>query len=120
MKVYFAHAMPTYGTELEKTQKAAIRRHFPKHTLIDPGSIMDNPQKRREGMEYCLRLVQNCDALVFSRYLGEITAGVGKEVNHALDKKLEVYELVNGRVKRVKIPVKHLSIDETVGLYSTL
>jgi hypothetical protein len=119
MNVYFAHAMPTYGTEIEKDQKAAIKKNFPKHTLVDPGAFQDNPQKRRGGMAYCLRLVRNCDALVFSRYLDEITAGVGKEVNYALSNDLEVYELVNGKVKKVKVPVKCLSIEETMELYYT-
>lgn len=116
MKVYFAHAMPTYGTRTERTQKAAIKKLFPKHKMVDPGSIQDNPEKRREGMAYCLRLVGTCDALVFSRYLDEITAGVGKEVNHALDNDLEVYELINGKVKKVIARVNYLSITETVML----
>jgi hypothetical protein len=116
MKIYFAHAMPTYGTRTERTQKAYIKKLFPKHKLIDPGSIQDNPQKRREGMAYCLKLVGTCDALVFSRYCDEITAGVGKEVNHALGNDLEVYELINGKAKKVKARVNYLSISDTVRL----
>ena len=37
-------------------------------------------------MAYCLRLVEQCDVLVFSRIMKKVTCGVGKEVNHALKK----------------------------------
>lgn len=117
MKIYFAHAMPTYKKKVEQVQKTAIKKLFPKHTLVDPGSIQDNPQKRIEGMPYCLRLVATCDALIFSKYRGEITVGVGKEVNHALENGLDVYELVNGRARKVKASVEHLSMDDTLRLY---
>lgn len=44
-------------------------------------------------MGLCLRLVEECDIVVFSRLLGKITAGVGKEVNHAMKNGKAVYEI---------------------------
>lgn len=117
MKIYYSHAMPTYGTELERLEKDQIKLNFPESVIVDPGSFQDNPEKMLGGMEYCLRLVENCDGLVFSRFLKIITAGVGKEVNHALKKKMPVHELKNGKIRKVVKPVKYLSREKTVMLY---
>lgn len=117
MKIYYSHAMPLYGTKAELEEKQQIVKHLPEATLIDPGSYQDNPEKRKGGMEYCLRLVEKCDALVFTRFLGKITAGVGLEINHALSKKMLVHELKKGKLQKIQKPVKHLSRDETVTLY---
>ena len=117
MKIYYAHAMPTYRTTKERTEKTLIRKLFPKHIIVDPGTYQENIQKRKEGMAYCLKLVRNCNALAFSRYRGEINVGVGKEVNYALDNNLQVYELLKSRIKAVKSPIKHLSMEETLELY---
>jgi len=117
MKIYYSHAMPLYGTEVENLEKGQIKENFPESIIVDPGSFRENPEKRLGGMEYCLRLVENCDGLVFTRFLNKITAGVGKEVNHALKRKLSVHELKNGKIRKVTKPVKYLSREETVLLY---
>jgi len=117
MKIYYSHAIPTYGTELERLEKEQIKENFPESVIVDPGSFQDNPEKMLGGMEYCLRLVENCDGLVFSRFLKTITAGVGKEINHALKKKMPVHELQNGKIRKVTKPVKYLSREETRILY---
>jgi hypothetical protein len=117
MKVYYSHAMPLYGTEAEIEEKQQITKHLPEATLVDPGSYQDNPEKRRGGMEYCLRLVEKCDALIFTRFSGKITAGVGLEINHALSKKMPVHELKKDKLQKIQKPVEHLSRDETVRLY---
>lgn len=117
MKIYYSHAIPLYGTEAESSEKQKIVENIPNVTIVDPGSYRDNPQKRNGGMEYCLRLVEKCNGLVFTRFLNKITAGVGKEVNHAIKKKMPVHELKNGKLRKVRKPVKYLSREETVKLY---
>jgi len=117
MDVYYSHAMVLYGTILEKQEKLQILKVNPKANVIDPGSYQDNPQKRNGGMEYCLSLVEKCNALVFTRFLGKITAGVGQEINYALKKKMIVHELKNGKLRIVLKPVKYLSREETRKLY---
>jgi len=116
MDVYYSHAIPLYGTRLEKFEIQFIEKNIPKANIIDPGSFQDNPEKRREGMEYCLKLIKKCDALVFSRFKGEITAGVGKEANYAIEEKIDVFELNGGKLHRVEEPIEHLSIMETISL----
>lgn len=117
MKIYYSHAMPLYGTEEELNEKQRIVKNIPNVTIVDPGSFQDNIEKRKGGMEYCLNLVEKCNGLVFTRFLNKITAGVGKEVNHAIKKKIPVQELKNGKLRKVTKPVKYLSRDDTVKMY---
>jgi len=117
MKIYYSHAMPLYGTELEVLEKQQILKNFPTAKIVDPGSFQDNIEKRLGGMEYCLNLVEKCNGLVFTRFLNKITAGVGKEVNHAMKKRLPVHELKNGKVRKIRKPVKYLTREETVKIY---
>jgi hypothetical protein len=116
-KIYYAHAMPIYGSKVEAREKCHITKNFPEHDIVDPGSFEDNPEKKKGGMAYCLKLVESCDALVFTRFYDEITSGVGQEINHAIKNKIAVYELKQGRITKIKKPVTYLSMDETVGLY---
>lgn len=117
MKIYYAHAMCIYGTDSEEIEKNYIKIHFPDYDIVDPGSYANNIEKRNGGMEYCKKLVSNCDVLVFTRLLGKVTAGVGIEIHHALTQKKLVYELKNGKVKSVKKPLKYISREDTVNLY---
>jgi len=116
-KVYYSHAMPLYGTTKEIYEKSQIRKNIPTVKIVDPGTYQDNPEKRRDGMEYCLKLVKDCDSLVFSKYQGKITAGVGKEVNFAIENKIPVYELNGDKLHEVESQVEHLSVLDTLRLY---
>ena len=117
MKIYYSHAMLLYGTTLEKIEKQQILKNFPDAKIVDPGSFQDNIEKRLGGMEYCLNLVEKCNGLVFTRFLNKITAGVGKEVNHAMKECMPVHELKNGKVRKIRKPVRCLTREETVKLY---
>jgi len=55
--------------------------------------------------------------MVFTRLLGKITAGVGFEINHALELGKVVYELKKDKIKQVKKPVKYISRNDTRSLY---
>ena len=116
MKVYYAHAMPLYGTKRESNERRQIIKKFHKVEIIDPGSFQDNPKKQREGMEFCLKLVSKCKAVVFSKFKDEITAGVGKEVNYAIEKKIDFFELNRDKFYSINKPVEYLSIMETISL----
>lgn len=109
--------MPTYGTVKEEKEKQQILENIPEAEIVDPGSFKDNSEKRAGGMNYCLKLVGKCNGVVFTRFLNKITAGVGKEVNHALKHKIQVHELKNGKLRKVNKPVKYLTREDTVRLY---
>ena len=116
MKAYYAHAMPLYGTKIEKTEKNQIVENIPDAEIIDPGTFQSNPQKKREGMNYCFKLIKKCNILIFSKFKGKVTSGVGKEVEYALKEKLDVFELNGSKLHRITRPVKYLSIMETISL----
>lgn len=118
MKIYYAHAMCIYGTDDEKEEILQIKDNFPDHLIVDPGTYANNPEKRNGGMEYCLNLVSVCDILVFTRLLGKITAGVGLEINHALDSGKFVYALKKDKIKQIKKQVKYISRKNTITLYT--
>jgi len=117
MKIYYAHAMCIYGTNDEEIEIQQIEQSFPDHSIVDPGTYANNPDKRNGGMKYCKKLVSGCDKLVFTRLLGKITAGVGIEINHALESGKNVYELKKNKIKQIKKSVKYISRNDTISLY---
>ena len=113
MEIYYSHAMTIYGTEMETSEKLLILKNIPNAKIVDPGSFQANIQKQKEGMSYCLRLVEKCHGLVFTRFLNKITAGVGLEVNHALKNDIPVHELRKDKLRKISKPVTYLSRDDT-------
>ncbi len=118
MLLYYAHSMCLYGTETEAAEVALIARCLPYYDIIDPRALQDKVDGSDDAMRYFFKVINYCDALVFSRLLGEITSGVGLEVNHALAKFIPVYELGEGKVWSVTQPVQFLSREDTIKQYS--
>ena len=116
--VYYAHAMCMYGTEVEAAEIATITKYLPFYDIVNPGTLQTRADKSNDGMRYFFRVIDYCDSLVFSRLLGNITSGVGLEVNHALTRHLTVYELANGKIVKTTTPVKFLSREETLKQYA--
>lgn len=50
MRVYYAHAMVLYGTEIEKAEMEIIRTHLSGYELVDPGEYEGNPEKSEQAM----------------------------------------------------------------------
>ena len=111
LRVYYAHAICLYGTEREKKELVLIREKFKDTEIISPANYQNRP------MDFYLRLVDKCHIVVFSRLLGKVTAGVGKEVNHALKKGKDVYMLNEVSLIPIKSPVKCISRQSTRELY---
>jgi len=110
--------MCLYGTEAERAQLTALARRLPYYVIVDPGGLQSHADKSNDGMRYFFRVIDHCDALVFSRLSGEITAGVGLEVNHALTRLIPVYELGYEKILKITGPVTFLSREETLRQYS--
>ncbi len=109
--------MVLYGTDIEKAETDLIKKNFSKAELVDPGVYENHPEKFNQGLKYCFGLIDGCDALVFSKLLGKVTAGVGREVNYTLSKRIPVYKLDSGVIKRINKPVKYLSREATLRHY---
>jgi hypothetical protein len=115
--LYYAHAMCTYGTIAEEFELKRIRSGFRRVRIVNPSKYDGHPEKLKDTIGFCLRLVEKSDAVVFSRLMGKVTAGVGKEVNYALRIRRPVFELVGSQLKRRKRPVKYISRAATIRLY---
>jgi hypothetical protein len=109
--------MPIYGTHTEENELSRIRRKFIGIDIVNPASFNSNPEKKRDKMQFCYRLIDGCQFVVFSKRLGVITGGVGLEVNYALAKKKKVYELGPKQFRVIKKPVQHLNYEETLKFY---
>jgi len=115
--VYYAHALCLYGSPEEFQELRTIRGSLRKHRVVNPAEYENHPEKRRDTIGFCLRLVEGSDIVVFSRLLDKVTAGVGKEVNHALKVGKPVFELKMGKLVRHTRSVKYISRAATINLY---
>ena len=117
-RVYYAHAICMYGWPAERHELRTIRRKFRGSRIVNPAAYSDHPAKRRDTMGFCLTLVAESDTVVFSRILGKITSGVGKEVNHALRLGKTVFEVgAGGKLVRRRTRVTYVSRRATLALY---
>lgn len=116
-KVYYAHAMCTYGEMDEWREVKHIRRELSRISIVNPASYDGHPLKLTDTVGFCLKLVEGCDLVVFARLMGKITAGVGKEVNHALKIGKPVFELTNGKLVARSRKVAYVSRSATISLY---
>ena len=107
-QVYYAHALCMYGWPAERVELRHIKREFRGSEIVNPGEYQDDPAKLLDTMGFCLRLIDDVDAVVFSRIVGKVSSGVGKEVNYALRRGKPVYELRKGKVVRCRRPVKYV------------
>ncbi|SRR6266404_549746 len=115
--VYYAHPICIYGRPAERRELTIIRRQFQRSAVVNPADYRFDPEKLRDQIGFCLRLVAQADLLVFSRLLGKVTAGVGKEVNHALRLGKSVYEVRAGRLVKRQRRVKYITPHATRRLY---
>lgn len=117
-KLYYAHPMKLYGTQCERTELAQIRKRFPRRSIVNPASYEGHPEKLQDTVGFCLKLVEKCEVIVFRRFFGKVTAGVGKEVNYALRLGKPVYEIRDGKFKPVSTRLSYISRKRTNNLYN--
>lgn len=117
-KLYFAHAMCTYGKSDERRDLARIRRRWTRAIIVNPARYSEHPEKLADTMNFCFGLVGRCQFGVFTRLLGKITCGVGKEVNHALKIGKPVFELDGKKLVHRSRRVSYISRVSTIRLYA--
>jgi len=113
VKIYFAHSIKQYNTFFEKKCIELIKQKFPTGKIINPKDLYLG------YMEEFLSVVEKCDIVVFTRWYGYVTAGVAKEIDHALRLNKKVYEIRKGKMIEIKrIPTeKVLDYDDTILAY---
>jgi hypothetical protein len=110
MRVFYSHPMKLYGSAAERREISLILGRFTGCEVVDPSA------EPGRDTEYYLSLVDSCDCLVFSRFFGYVTEGVKPEIDLALSKGKQVYELRDGRFIPVVGPVANLPIRERLFL----
>lgn len=79
MRIYFAHPMSSYGTDVEDVAMGIIAKTFPDAEIVNPNQAMhQNNGKGR--FAYFEALVQSCDGIVYLAFPdGKIGAGIAGE-----------------------------------------
>jgi hypothetical protein len=116
-RVYYAHARCTYGDPDEGHDLQRIRTELPRISIVNPAKYEGDPLKQADTMGFCFNLIEGCDMVVFTRLMGKITSGVGKEINHALGLGKPVFELSEDLLSPCTRKVAYISINATISLY---
>jgi hypothetical protein len=112
-KAYYARPLSLYGSPQEKRDRQTILMLGFETIEINKPEIQAAAKER--GMEPFKVLVEQGDALFFRGFVdGSIGAGVGQEIQWALDAGLPVVELPS-RIKR-----RTLSVDDTRAMLAEL
>ncbi len=98
-KIYYARPMRHYGTDAEESNVDLIKEAF-------PGDSVSFPKTKRHaelGMGYFHKKIDAAKRLVLKPAKGRrLTAGVFSEAKHALKRKIPVYAIHKGSLRRVK------------------
>jgi len=65
--------MCTYGKLDELAALKHIGTRYRRARIVNPAEYDDHPDKRKDTVGFCLRLIEGCDVIVFSRLLDKIT-----------------------------------------------
>jgi hypothetical protein len=103
VKIYYAHHLWKYDTEIERYELDLIKRTFPDAEIINPnGDISHDSENEESIMSDCLWAVGCCDCLVFSSMNGVVGKGVHDEVSYAAEVSKPIYYLNENQICKVK------------------
>jgi nucleoside 2-deoxyribosyltransferase len=112
---YYAHSVYKYNTDIEQYELSLIPGK-----VINPNGIVDQTKTEEEIMQQCYKLIDKCDALVFSSVDGVIGRGVAGEITHAFIRNKTVYYLHGNKLNKVKsIVIKPIWNRTTDRIYAT-
>lgn len=97
-KIYYAHHLWKYGTEIEKYEIDLIKTMFPTSTIINPNGVIKQQREEPEIMKDCLLTVEECDIIVFSSINGMVGKGVVEEVNKAKETDKRIYYIQSNKL----------------------
>lgn len=100
MKIYYAHHLWKYGTDIEVWEQNLIAEHFPQCEIVNPNGAIEQGRPEEDIMADCLQMVRACDALVFSSLSGVIGQGVMQEIEEATRHGLPVWYIHHGTIER--------------------
>lgn len=115
MKCYLAHPVTDYGGS-ERQIRAIEAIESRDWEVVNPDKPWHQKEYRQHGMRYFLELVEDCDCLAFMRFPdGTIGAGVAKEIEKALQRRLMIYDVSRGDLlpQNDMMPDRVLSVEQT-------
>ena len=95
MKIYYAHHLWKYNTNIEKYELDVIKRYFPNAKIINPNGHIEQGREESIIMKDCLEIIKNCNILVFSSVNGIVGRGVIDEFNKASKLGLPIYYIMD-------------------------
>ncbi len=119
MKVYYAHSLKIYGTEIEEKEYSFLRENY--ENVFNPNTEIE--YKIEEGMKPYLDAVLASNLIICSEFEGYIGRGVFREVELALRNSIPVFCLrqVNGSfILREVISVKLINENDPYVRYGRL
>ena len=114
MRCYLAHPVTDYGgSDRQLAAVTAINRIG--WEVENPDHSMHQEAYRQHGMQHFLDVVEDCDALAFLRFPdGYVGAGVAKEIECALRRGLDVFDVSEGHLEPVDMmPEQILTVEQT-------
>ena len=98
MKIYYAHHLWEYGTEIEKYELEIIKSRFPDVEIINPATDVSQFGTSEEIMVKCFKAVKSCNSIVFSSVDGIIGKGVFDEVTLGASLSKPIYYIFNNQL----------------------
>lgn len=83
MRIYYAHHLWKYGTEIERYEIALMDAACPGCTIFNPNGGIYQGGEEAGIMLDCVAAVDQCDALIFSDLSGVVGKGVITEIERA-------------------------------------
>ena len=116
MKIYFAHPINIYNTFKENHLVLFITDYFRGSEIVNPNSIKNEEGYRKEGMEYFLKMVDECNCLIIYPFEDNtIGAGIVKEALRASDANKTIYQInpKDWSIRKIEKLENCLSVEET-------
>lgn len=120
MKIYYAHHLWKYDTNIETWEQNLIAKHFPLCEIVNPNGAIEQGRPEQDIMADCLQMVRACDALVFSSLSGVIGQGVMQEIKEANRYGLPVWYIHHGTIERPDMLYIEQLENPTGRLYATV
>ena len=104
MKIYYAHHIWKYNTDIEKYEIQLIKKYFPNDIIINPNGDLGYTENcgltENEIMKICL--ATDYDSLIFSSMDNLVGHGVVDEVNKAFSLNKVVYYLNSNQIIKIR------------------
>jgi hypothetical protein len=116
LRIYYAHPVTTYGTELESADLALLKASFPDRRVVieNPSDPLHQQGYTKDGMPYFTRLAQQCDVTAIRCFPGgKHGAGCAAEASAAHSAGKLVLEIGLFPTNAREVNRKAMSIKET-------